>query len=237
MLRRQLFCFLMGAVVVSGTLLLLVLDTDDPHESSLSLELMAAFAGFLVLASLVGGVDIWLFRRQRKKYHKGFGMGEGVFEESKFITLYPILVTLALGLVFVVVIFGADVYQDLAQRLHNRPFQLLVIFAVMFSGWILHRFKQWNQYLYGVTETAFGVASIIRVASGIGQQALLTQWTIIVGCVYIIARGLNNCHEAKSKNIGVRILFETPTGRKSTRENGPQTAIVSDDLVLNKPRQ
>lgn len=83
--------------------------------------------------------------------------------------------------------------------------QLLAVCIVIGLGWTAHWFKQRNQLYYGYLEIVFGSFSAIAIvhriqfsASGVLSLGL-AQVAALVGAAYVVARGLNNCSEARRK--------------------------------------
>jgi predicted membrane channel-forming protein YqfA (hemolysin III family) len=78
--------------------------------------------------------------------------------------------------------------------------QIIVAIVVIGLGVAAHKFKRRNQRLYGVCEIIFGSTSAIGIASGLSSTGVLfSRWAALAGCVYVVARGLNNCTEAREK--------------------------------------
>jgi hypothetical protein len=71
---------------------------------------------------------------------------------------------------------------------------------ILVLGLGAHIFKKNNQLAYGAVEIVFGVASGARILQGLDiRNIVITQWAVLVGCCYIVARGFNNVFEAKEK--------------------------------------
>ena len=78
--------------------------------------------------------------------------------------------------------------------------QFLVAIVVVSMGVFAHWFKRMNQAWYGGVECAFGVIYGISTAFGIRPgEPMFGHWATLVGCIYIIARGLNNISDARGK--------------------------------------
>jgi hypothetical protein len=61
--------------------------------------------------------------------------------------------------------------------------------------------KEKNLWRYGMVEIAFGVAASISITFRMNlNQSVLAQWVALVGCAYVVARGLNNLGEARRKD-------------------------------------
>ncbi len=92
---------------------------------------------------------------------------------------------------------------------HPVDIQTTLAAGVVIPGVLAFLFKKKDQFLYGVTETAFGVASgFTLVFSAPPNEIHLTQWASLIGCVYIIARGIGNVNEAfGNPNVSYSIHF------------------------------
>jgi|SRR5882724_10695353 len=99
---------------------------------------------------------------------------------------------------------GRRVFESLENLVGLHPVQVLLCFTVMGAGAYAFWFKRRNQLWYGIVEVMFGSASGVAVAFGItSTKASLSQWATLVGCAYVIARGLNNCAEAEERKSGL----------------------------------
>ncbi len=76
----------------------------------------------------------------------------------------------------------------------------LLIAWVLALGWLANQLKRRCHFLYGLTEIAFGLVCTYMVAEGIHPgQMTLVHWTAVVASTCIVARGLDNCREARTK--------------------------------------
>ena len=73
-------------------------------------------------------------------------------------------------------------------------FNLLAAFAVFAVGWIAYEGKKAHQFRYGVVEILVAVVTAMISASGIdfARPDTFTRVATIIGCVYIVSRGLEN---------------------------------------------
>jgi hypothetical protein len=77
-------------------------------------------------------------------------------------------------------------------------------------------FKSKRQRWYGTVEIAFGAVGGFFICFTLEQgKTLLSQWVGLVGCAYVIARGLNNVAEASAK-ARVRVLAPNVASNPST---------------------
>ncbi len=85
-------------------------------------------------------------------------------------------------------------FQWTGRKLGAHIAQTILASVVLATGVGAHWFKRKHKGWYGVTEIIFGSVLAFRVtlAMSIGQ-AVLSQWTALIGCAYVIARGLNKC--------------------------------------------
>jgi hypothetical protein len=84
---------------------------------------------------------------------------------------------------------------------------MLVAGIVIGAGWSAALFKRRNQLWYGYVEVFFGVMSAIAIVSRTNFAAVefatlsLAQFGGLVGCVYVVARGLANIRESKDSHL------------------------------------
>jgi hypothetical protein len=71
---------------------------------------------------------------------------------------------------------------------------LLVAFGVFAVGWIAYEGKKAHQFRYGVIEILVAMVTAMISASGIdfAKPDTFTRVATIIGCVYIVSRGLEN---------------------------------------------
>jgi hypothetical protein len=98
--------------------------------------------------------------------------------------------------------YASRVFATLIHAVGLHLAQIVVSIGVISAGILGHWFKRKNQRWYGFVEVVFGSASGIVIGfTMFAGQPLLTQWVTLVGCAYVISRGLNNMSEAKAKAI------------------------------------
>jgi hypothetical protein len=101
-----------------------------------------------------------------------------------------------------------------------------VALLVVLVGFAAHRFKQKRQRWYGLTEVAFGAVSGVSICFRLAPGAsMFSQWAALVGCTYVIARGLNNIAEAKMK--GIMDVRPAPSTSLSPYPRSPQQSRPS----------
>ena len=99
--------------------------------------------------------------------------------------------------------------QFLFEKIGIHLTQVLTAVIVVAVGFGAHRFKQVNKLWYGRNEVLFGVISAVFVVSRIDFGAVefkslsLAQFGTLVGCAYVVARGLNNVSEAKAERLSL----------------------------------
>lgn len=108
---------------------------------------------------------------------------------------------LCVGLLVVCGVLNAPLLIQRMQRdVGGTWFPWLMVLVVGTLGCIAHVFKRFNQRFYGATEVLFGLSTMYKLAtSWTRNEALLAEWAVVVGSAYIVARGLNNWHEAAAK--------------------------------------
>jgi hypothetical protein len=88
--------------------------------------------------------------------------------------------------------------------------QALAAVIVIFLGWGAHEFKRRSKLYYGYLEVCFGALSAIAIVTTVNFVAVqfsnlrLTQILGLVGSAYVVARGLNNCYEARHSGVTAR---------------------------------
>jgi uncharacterized membrane protein (GlpM family) len=76
--------------------------------------------------------------------------------------------------------------------------QAIVATVVFGMGVVAHWFKRMNQRWYGMVEVMLGAAAAVNISVRLMPgQTLLSQWEGLIGCAYVVARGLSNCSDAK----------------------------------------
>ena len=89
--------------------------------------------------------------------------------------------------------YGYRLYVDSVRVFGTYYTQLLIGIIVITTGLLAHRFKQWNQIWYGAVEVIFGCVSSIAIASSLSpSNRILGPLSSLIGCAYVIARGMNN---------------------------------------------
>jgi hypothetical protein len=93
---------------------------------------------------------------------------------------------------------GPPLYSWAARTIGTYLTHLIIGAVVVFLGIAAHWFKGKNQRWYGMVEVLFGSISGFGIALNISpRNSWLTQGAALVGCAYVIARGLNNIADAK----------------------------------------
>jgi len=99
--------------------------------------------------------------------------------------------------------------QSIAGFMNWGVFNLLAAVAVFAVGWLAYKGKKAHQFRYGVVEILVAVVTAMISASGIdfARPDTFTRVATIIGCVYIVSRGLENMekYEApKSQGMGTK---------------------------------
>jgi hypothetical protein len=88
-------------------------------------------------------------------------------------------------------------YPKINRLIGSHATQILLGILVLCMGIGAHWFKRMNQLWYGMVEIMFGAFSGFCIAYTMyPSTAHLTQWSSLVGCAYVIARGFNNVSDA-----------------------------------------
>jgi uncharacterized membrane protein YjjB (DUF3815 family) len=130
------------------------------------------------------------------------------------------------GLVLFATHHGGSVYRELGHIPRQSVVFAIVGLTTTLVGFLAHWFKRKNQRIYGRVEMAFGMVPGFAIASAINpERPLLPQCVSLVGCAYVIARGLNNISDANAKALAV--LLERLRGiSKSVDELSLLTATL-----------
>jgi TRAP-type uncharacterized transport system fused permease subunit len=74
----------------------------------------------------------------------------------------------------------------------------LTIFGVVVAlGFGAYRFKKFSQFWYGTIEIIFGgLYAFNTIAEMHNRDGLFAKWAVLVGCVYILARGFSNVKDS-----------------------------------------
>ncbi len=119
---------------------------------------------------------------------------------------------------------GVAFFRFLTQRVHPLLLGLLFGTGVSVLGWTAHWFKLRNQIWYGAIEVVFGMISGFDISADFSiNRPLAPQFAALIGCAYVIARGLNNVDEGRVKLLTA--LFDKMTGMaEKVGEFGEQLA-------------
>ena len=97
-------------------------------------------------------------------------------------------------------VYGYGVYIYSIQVLGTHSTQLIIALIVIASGLIAHLFKQRNQIWYGTVEMIFGSVSSLAISANLSSgSTILGPLSSLIGCAYVIARGLNNISDGRIK--------------------------------------
>jgi len=90
------------------------------------------------------------------------------------------------------------IYQWLVELIGAYKAQDSIAVVVVATGFGAAWFKRKSQKWYGFVEIGFGIISGFSIALNMTIiTAALPQWASLVGCAYVIARGLNNVSDAE----------------------------------------
>lgn len=96
-----------------------------------------------------------------------------------------------------------QIFHFLTSTLGLHAAQILVSIIVLFAGWCVHTLRQWSKLYFGMMQIGFGVVSAVVVVSAVNLTSInlsnvsLAQLVTLLGCVFVIGRGLTDCHEAR----------------------------------------
>jgi hypothetical protein len=117
---------------------------------------------------------------------------------------------------------GPALYAITARAISPHLTQLLIGSFVVAVGFAAHWFKGKNQHWYGRIEVLFGIVSAFSIAVSLSaDRPWLPQGATLVGCAYVIARGMNNMSDAKAKlNTRTGSRDRSSTSNTSRRTSG-----------------
>lgn len=98
--------------------------------------------------------------------------------------------------------YGKSTYLYLVRVVGPHRTQFIIWLGICAVGLVAHYFKRMSQRWYGMVEVIIGVASAFSIAIGLAPDRIsLAQWSSLVGCAYVIARGMNNVYDATTKSL------------------------------------
>lgn len=141
---------------------------------------------------------------------------EGAQVRQVFGFLFGTFIGLAVGK------YGQITFLFLVSSLGLHVAQIFVSTSVILAGIAAHLFKKRNQMMYGLVEVAFAAAFAFSISAGLSpEKVFLSQWAALVGCAYVVARGLNNFTDGQkqdqSPDRAAAIPFRTPAGSVASR--------------------
>lgn len=102
---------------------------------------------------------------------------------------------------------GPTIFAFLNSSFASGTIALILATVAGGAGFIAFAFKLFNKWLFGAVEVVFGVVSAYTISLTIMPGKLvLSQWTSLAACAYIVARGLTNAYEASEKKHAPEII-------------------------------
>ena len=130
------------------------------------------------------------------------GLGANRSARIRHLLLEIIASILTWALVLFATHHGGKVYRELGRGLSQPVVLSIVGLVTTLAGYLAHWFKQKNLRIYGRVEMVFGTVSAFAIASAINpERPILPQCVSLVGCAYVVARGLNNISEANARAL------------------------------------
>ena len=117
--------------------------------------------------------------------------------------------TINISLALLIILLGTVIttgpvsksYLDLQRTLGFYATQALMVSIVLFLGWAAWQLKRRKQFGYGLTEVCFAGVSTCRATIGLSRGTFdLAHTILILGCVYIAARGISNMSEGRRES-------------------------------------
>jgi len=110
---------------------------------------------------------------------------------------FVLLLTL-ISAINTIIVKGHDIYSATARIVGPHITQIAIGVLVTVMGVFARRFKLKNLRWYGIVEVMFGIISGFSVAFTLSAaKPWIPQGPTLVGCAYVIARGLNNIADSK----------------------------------------
>src|ERR1700680_4558093 len=105
----------------------------------------------------------------------------------------PIILFVAIAIPIVAVGGTTSAFTYLVHKYGVKEAQFVVMGVVVAAGFAAFFFKRRSQLTYGLVELCFGCLSSIRISLSLGTDLhYSSKWAELVGCAYIVARGLSN---------------------------------------------
>jgi cation transport ATPase len=113
-----------------------------------------------------------------------------------------ILCGLASAAIFVIILsYGSRTYEVITGEFGEHAVQIAIALVTILIGVGVHFFRIKNLTLYALVEIAFGVASAFVISAGLSTAGrFLPRVAALVGCAYIVGRGLENLEKARGSS-------------------------------------
>ncbi len=127
--------------------------------------------------------------------------------DSKGIFIVYVISMILTGVIWLAMHFGPEALVWLRRIVGLITARIIVGMVTIGAGLAAHWFKKVSQRWYGIVEALFGAAGAFNITLQLQPgQSMLPQWASLVGCAYVIARGLNNISDAKAQAAGTTAL-------------------------------
>lgn len=143
----------------------------------------------------------WPVIERNPNYNPHAALAKPWLEDPRLMVVMVVIIALEVGAIMLAV-RGAIF---LEKRIGIQTTQYVIAAGVIGAGVAAHSFRKAHQLLYGMMEVVFAGMASIRVSLHLQpQQIILSQWVALVGCAYVVVRGLSNVSEARKKAVEIR---------------------------------
>jgi hypothetical protein len=110
----------------------------------------------------------------------------------------------------VVYFYVSRMFWALGSAFGVRGAEAALVVLVFGAAWLAFQFKMRQQGWYGLCEVGFGIGSAATVArTMVPGSSTLPQWMALVGCGYVMVRGMTNVRELREKKMAKEGIIST----------------------------
>ena len=198
--RRTLAC---GALIAFGPAMVFIAQVNDGRDiSPLSIILCGVFAfalmqvlRFVPAKRVLDMVDLTAQSDEARI------MNWGLFMSTLLVVMCFAVAALLL------LLFSPQILTFLVS-LGGWPAKLVLLPGILFIGVALSIFKRRAQFFYGACEVLFAMGGSWKAVGNLTDaadplHATIANWATLLAAMYVVQRGITNCHEALAK-VGLK---------------------------------